>query len=100
LLNDVDDSMWAPFIRAAGTKAPGSGRVVAHIGSRTPEGTTNLVLVVRVRVIGDETWAEVRFPSSSPSLTGWVSRSALGALHVVDTRLSVGLTRLRPAAGL
>jgi L,D-transpeptidase-like protein len=96
LLNGADDSMWAPVVRAAvGTQAPGSGRVVAHIGTRTPEGTANLVLVLRVRAIGDETWAEVRLPSWSPSLTGWVSRSALGALHIVDTHLNVSLAQLR-----
>jgi L,D-transpeptidase catalytic domain len=96
LLNDVDDSMWAPVVHASvATDAPGSGRVVAHIGTRTPERTTNLVLVLRVRVTGGETWAEVRLPSASPSLTGWLSRSALGALHTVDTHLNVSLRQLR-----
>jgi L,D-transpeptidase catalytic domain len=96
LLNDVDASMWAPVVRpSVATDAPGSGRVVAHVGTRTPEGTTNLVLVVREQVVGDQTWAEVRLPSAAPSLTGWLSRSALGALHVVDTHLNVSLTRLR-----
>jgi lipoprotein-anchoring transpeptidase ErfK/SrfK len=65
------------------------------VGTRTPELTENLVLVLRERVVAGETWSEVRLPSASGERTGWVPRSALGALHIVDGRLRVDLARLR-----
>jgi lipoprotein-anchoring transpeptidase ErfK/SrfK len=96
LLNDVNASMWAPVrLPSVVREAPAGDRIVGHVGTRTPEGTTNIVLVLREDVVSGTTWCKVRLPSTSAPRAGWVPRSSLGALHIVDTHLEVNLTRMR-----
>jgi hypothetical protein len=95
LLNDVNASMWAPVRRPSLVReAPGGGQIVGRAGTQTPEGTTNVVLVLREDILNGTTWCKVRLPSTSAPRTGWIRRSALGAMHIVVTHLEVNLARL------
>jgi lipoprotein-anchoring transpeptidase ErfK/SrfK len=70
-------------------------RVVASLDRRTPEGTSNLVLVVgRASDRRGALWVRVRLPVLPNNSTGWVRRDALGVYRVVRTRLRVELNRL------
>jgi hypothetical protein len=90
------ESTWAPLRRSVTARTgPGEsfGRV-ARIASRTPEGTTNLVLVLGDggdRNGGDGLWLHVRLPVLPNNTTGWVPRSALGGYGLVRTHLVVDL---------
>ena len=89
-------SMWATVLQAATVRSsPGHGAVIARLDTQTPEQTTNVVRVLRVKVAAHGTWSQINLASSSAERIGWVPRSALGALHLVDTRLDVDLTHLR-----
>jgi hypothetical protein len=96
LLDRRHTAIWAPVLRdTPATSGPGRGEVVEQVGTETPEGTQNLVLVLEERVVDGGTWARVRLPASSPAgKTGWLPRAALGALHLVDTQLRIDLSRL------
>ena len=61
----------------------------------TPEGTTNIVLVLRHRQAkSGRLWARVRLPTLPNGMSGWVPRDALGGYGTVDTHLVVDLDRL------
>jgi hypothetical protein len=69
--------------------------VVATVAKRTPEGTSNIVLVLGRKT--DETgrlWIHIRLPVLPNHLTAWIPRSALGGYGVVGTHLIVDLERL------
>jgi hypothetical protein len=97
LLDRRHTAVWAAVLRASvALSRPGTGTPVEQVGTQTPEGTQNLVLVVDERATDHGTWLEVRLPSSSPAgERGWLPRSALGALHLVGTEVRIDLTRLR-----
>jgi lipoprotein-anchoring transpeptidase ErfK/SrfK len=91
-------SRWATVARAVSvreTADPASG-VIASLSPRTPEDTTNVVLVEGSTT--DDTgrlWTAVRVPALPQNVTGWVPRNALGANSFVRTRLVVDLDELR-----
>ena len=92
-----DLAYWAPVLRPVTARespdaaAPG----VALLSSRTAEQTPNIVLATgRVTDARGRVWTRVRLPVLPNNTTGWVPRSALGALLVVRTRLVVDLERL------
>jgi lipoprotein-anchoring transpeptidase ErfK/SrfK len=91
------DSLWAPVTRpvVARTAPNADARPIARLGLETPEGTSNLVLLVARTEIAGRRWLRVRLPILPNNTTGWVPRSALGGLVPVDTRLLVDLERLR-----
>ena len=92
LARDSTVSHWAPVRQAVGARAhAGGGPTVARLATRTPEGTQNLVLVLR-RAVDDRgrLWLEVRLAAGT---VGWVPRAALGGLHAVHTRLVVDRAR-------
>jgi hypothetical protein len=92
------ESTWAPVRRAVTARSrPGSGfPAVARVGPRTPEGTSNLVLVLGREQSDDEAlWVRARLPVLPNNTTGWVPRSALGGYAVVRTHLLVDLGRRR-----
>lgn len=91
------DALWAPVDRAVvALAAPRPGaRPIARLDLRTPEDTSNLVLVVGETASGGSRWLRVRLPVLPNNTTGWVPRSAVGGLVPVDTRLVVDLERLR-----
>jgi L,D-transpeptidase catalytic domain len=61
----------------------------------TPEGTTNLVLVLEGRRTKRGVWIKVRLPILPANRTGWVQRKALSDWKEVRTRLVVDRRRLR-----
>jgi len=75
-------------------RGPG-GIPVGRLGTSTPEGTTNLVLVLGSVWHRGVEWVHVRLPVLPNNTTGWVPRSALGGYHFVSTHLVVDLRRLR-----
>src|SRR5213592_782772 len=71
---------FAPVARLieARSEPTTAARTVAPLELRTPEGTTNIVLVVGDRVRPDGLWVRVRLPVLPNDRTGWVPRHALG----------------------
>jgi hypothetical protein len=92
------ESTWAPLLRAVRARSgPGTSfAAVGRVGPRTPEGTTNLVLVLGSKQIDAESlWVRVLLPVLPNNTTGWVPRSALGGYAVVRTHLIVDLGKRR-----
>ena len=70
--------------------------LVGRLETRTPEGTTNIVLALdRAEDALGSLWIRVRIPALPNNTTGWVPRSALGGYGVVRTRLVVDLSERR-----
>lgn len=89
---------WAPVRRAAIARSGPDARSskVARVGAKTPEGTTNLVSVLRrKRDRGGRVWVRARLPVLPNGTTGWLPRRALGGYELVRTRLVVNLRRLK-----
>lgn len=90
-------SRWAVVRTPTWARAAPStdSRPLARVTTRTPEGTSNIVLVLddRVDAAGD-LWIRVRLPITGPENTGWVRREALGGYGTVRTRLVVDLRAL------
>ena len=89
---------WSRVLRAVSAReAPQVGSpVVAALSGTTPEGTSNLVLVIRTALGRDGMlWSKVRLPVLPNNTSGWVPRAALGPTNIVDTRLVVDLRHLR-----
>jgi hypothetical protein len=84
-------SRWSSVLRAtAARSAPGlHAPIVGRLATRTPEETTNLVLVLGNAVADGRIWAKVRLPVLPNNTTGWVPRQALGGQRIVQTRLVV-----------
>jgi L,D-transpeptidase catalytic domain len=94
---DRDAAQWAALRRPAVARAaPAAGaRIVARLAARTPEATTNLVLVLgRARDARGRLWVRASLPTLG-ARTGWLARGALGAYGTVHTRLLVDRDRLR-----
>jgi len=73
-----------------------SSTVVARLATSTPEGTPNLLGVLRARPgAAGALWVEVRLPVLPNGSVGWVSRRSLGPYQAVSTHLVVDLTHLR-----
>jgi hypothetical protein len=96
LRRDVTLARFAPVTRPVEARsAPAaSAHPLAPLELETPEGTTNIVLVVGERSRPDGLWVRVRLPVLPNDLTGWVSRGALGGYHFVHTHLIVDRARL------
>ena len=95
--NGRNESRWSPVRRAVSARvrpAPGAA-VVARLGTRTPERTTNIVAVLaRATAADGSVWVKARLPVLPNGTTGWVPRSALGGYATVTTRLVVDRRRL------
>jgi hypothetical protein len=89
-------SRWAPVLRETeARRAPSpDAPVVATLETRTPEDTTNIVLVLRDRQVDGGLWVRVRLAVLPNGTAGWVPRSALGGFQFVHTHLIVDLARL------
>jgi hypothetical protein len=88
---------WATVLRAVPVRsAPDLGAaVISSLGTHTPEGTSNVVVVMRsAEDEAGRLWIAVRIPALPRNVTGWVTRDALGAYTFVRTRLVVDLRRL------
>jgi hypothetical protein len=90
-------SRWAPVRVAATARSAPDARagVVTDVATTTPEGTTNIVLVLGRRVDArGRLWVRARLATLPNSRTGWVPRSALGGYGTVETHLVVDRRRL------
>jgi lipoprotein-anchoring transpeptidase ErfK/SrfK len=88
---------WLALVRptTARTAPAAEAAVVAELGTRTPEGTSNLVLALGdARDKAGRLWLKVRLAVLPNGTTGWVPRSALGGNNFVRTRLVVDTKRL------
>jgi hypothetical protein len=88
---------WAALRRAVLARAGPSSHAapVARLSARTPEATTNLVLVLGHAVDArGRLWIHARLASRG-ARSGWLPRAAVGAYGVVHTRLVVDRARLR-----
>ena len=90
------ESRWAPVRRpvVARSRPSARGRPVARLGTRTPEGTSNIVPALeRAHDARGQVWVRVRLPVLPADTTGWVPRAALGGYGIVTTRLVVDRER-------
>jgi hypothetical protein len=93
---DPHVARWAALRRPTVARRSPSphARAAARLSSRTPEGTTNLVLVLASRRdASGRLWIRARLPARGVR-SAWVPRSALGTYGVVHTRLVVDRARL------
>jgi hypothetical protein len=91
-------SQWTVVRRPTAAHAAPSARsvVVARLGVSAPEGTPNLLAVLRARIgAGGALWVMVRLPVLPNGTVGWVSRRSLGSYQVVTTHLVVNRRRLQ-----
>jgi hypothetical protein len=90
-------SWWASVLRPVAVRAAArrSAPIVTALGTTTPEGTANLVLVLENAVRDGRVWSLVRLPVLPNNSTGWVPRRALGGYRVVHTRLIVDRDLMR-----
>jgi lipoprotein-anchoring transpeptidase ErfK/SrfK len=96
-LDSGSQSQWAYVLRpvAARTAPSWSAPAATVVAPTTPEGDTNLVLTLAQRDgrTGDS-WVRIRLAALPNGMTAWVPRTALGDLHIVQTRLVVDRSRL------
>lgn len=73
-----------------------SARVVAELRPTTPEGTANVLAVLRAGPdAAGALWVKVRLPILPNGRVGWVRRQALGAYQTANTHLVVDRRGLR-----
>jgi hypothetical protein len=86
---------FAPVVAAVvARRAPHrKAGAVADLSRSTPDGTTNIVLVLSSRTTGDGQWVRVRLPVLPNGETGWVPRKTIGGYRFVHTRLVVDRER-------
>ena len=84
------ESRWAEVLRAVRVYRRPDGKAFSRLMPTTPEHTDAIVLALEQRRDENgQVWARVRLPILPNNSTGWVDRNALGAFHVVNTRLVV-----------
>ena len=95
LRRDETRARFAPVLRASNAHmSPNvTSAVVASLSRRTPEGTTNIVLVLG-ETEGPRQWVRVRTAGLPTSRTAWVRRNDLGGYVFRHTRLVVDRDRL------
>jgi hypothetical protein len=89
------EARWTPVRRATTARAAPdpAARAVARLSTRTPEGTSNLVLALdRRRGADGELWVQASLAVLPNGTTGWIPRRALGGYERVETRLVVDLS--------
>jgi hypothetical protein len=91
-----DAARWAPVVRTvvAHAEPRDASAAVTTLSTTTPEGTTNIVLVLRDEVSAGTLWALVRLPVLPNGTVGWVPRSALGGYEFVQTHLVIDRSKL------
>ncbi len=93
--NGVSNYMGVEHPVAARATPAFGGKVVARLSTRTPEGTTNVVLALRRVERGGRLWIEARLPVLPNSTVGWIPRTALGGYNQVSTHLVVRLSMFK-----
>jgi len=86
---------WAAVVSGVEARArpSRSSAGVVRVSTRTPEGTTNLVVVIGEAVRHGVDWVHARLAVLPDSRTGWVPRSALGGWQFVTTHLVINRAR-------
>ena len=94
LRRDETRVRYAPVVRTTKARAApnAAAPIVAPLARETPEGTTNIVLVLG-ETNGAPQWVHVSLPVLPNSRTAWVLRSDLGGYGFVHTRLVVDRAR-------
>lgn len=87
---------WAPVLRATiARRAPGfASAPVARVGTRTAEGTTNILVSNAEVEHRGVMWERVRLAVLPNGTEGWVPRGSLGGWSFVETRLLIDRARL------
>jgi lipoprotein-anchoring transpeptidase ErfK/SrfK len=90
-------SAWAPVKRSVEARvAPTAvSAPVVRLSPYTPEGTANLVVVMKERKTDEGQWVQASLPGLSSTTAGWLPRSALGGYTFVRTRLVISLKTMR-----
>lgn len=86
---------WAPVLRASiARRVPGlNGDPVGQVPTRTPDGTTNIVVADGESDVNGTIWVRVGLAALPNGVEGWVPRSSLGGWSFVDTRLVIDRAR-------
>jgi hypothetical protein len=95
-LSERETARWAVVQSPVAARAQPTldAPVVTRLGRLTPEGTSNLVLVLGTQARGSGgVWVRARLPVLPNGTTGWVPRSALGGYQFVHTHLVIDLER-------
>ena len=92
LRTSAEAARWAVVRTAVSARVSPSARArtITRVETQTPEGTSNIVLVLGNRV--DEAgalWIRVRLAVLGEPSTGWIPREALGGYGTVTTHLVV-----------
>jgi hypothetical protein len=90
------DSRWAPVLRATVARSQPSFKSapIDKVPTRTPDGTTNIVVAHREAYEDGTSWVRVGLAVLPNGTEGWVPRSSLGGWSFVDTRLVIDRARL------
>ena len=90
-------SAYTPIVHDVAARAQPSNDapIVGRLTTRTPEGTTTLVPVLRRAERHGTLWLEVGLPVLPNGITGWVPRQATGGYGFVSTRLEISRSALR-----
>ena len=96
LRDPTGDTRWAPVLRATVARSEPSfkGAPVGMVPTRTPDGTTNVVVADHETYKDGTTWVRVALAVLPNGTEGWVPRSSLGGWSFVDTRLVIDRARL------
>jgi hypothetical protein len=96
LRSDETRARFAPVLRdvEAHARPAAASPVVVNLERQTPEGTTNIVLVLGEAASANRRWVHVRLPVLPNNQTAWVPRPDLGGYEFVHTRLVVDRERL------
>jgi hypothetical protein len=86
---------FAPVVDAVVARLEPNPRAqpITTLSPETPDGTTNIVLVVAAKTKRGGQWIRVRLPVLPNGQTGWVPRRSLGGYRFVHTRLVVDRER-------
>ena len=96
-LTNATVARWAGVMRPAIARSgpSDSARIVTRLETKTPDDTTNVVLVLGgIELKDGQTWYRVRLPILPNNSTGWVRKNVLGDLYVVKTHLYISLSSL------
>jgi L,D-transpeptidase catalytic domain len=87
---------WAPVLRSTVARRAPSFRaaVVGLVPSRTPEGTTNLVVATGELVQRGVMWVRATLSVLPNGTEGWLPRNSLGGWSFVQTHLVIDRARL------
>jgi hypothetical protein len=80
---------------AARAKPSLRSKIVARLSTRTPEGTTNVVLALKRTERHGRLWIQARLPVLPNNTLGWMPREALGGYNEVNTHLVIRRSSFR-----